>query len=163
MELLLAKSDIDIHKPSNNGSTVLLAAVSGNHLEILRVLLSRSEMDVNGLAHLQIGNRRVPLAALLIACDLGYVEIVQLLLSKSEIDINYAIVDVNGSRNGDSALSCAAFKGHIKVVRLLLAQPKILVTAAAISKAKESLATQESVKDLIKRRKLISLLENHKK
>ena len=121
-------------------------------------------MDVTEIAHVQTGNRRLPITALILASEMGYVEIVQLLLSKSEIDINYACInDFNGSRDEVTALSGAAFNGRIKVVRLLLAQPNIQVNAAAIKKAKETLATQKSVKDLVIQRKLISLLEKHKK
>ena len=48
VQLLLAKSEIDINKPMNNGETALLLASNLGYAKVVELLLSKSdEIDIN--------------------------------------------------------------------------------------------------------------------
>ena len=75
-------------------------------VEIVRLLLSKSDIDINKSADLGA-------TALYIASQKNYVEVVRLLLSKSDIDINRA------SDYGFTPLEMANDQGYTELVKLL--------------------------------------------
>ena len=78
--------------------TALWMASKNGHLELVRLLLSKSEIDINKAED-------DGATALFIASDKGHLEVVRLLLSKSEIDINKG-------HQGWTPLTIAKQRGH---------------------------------------------------
>jgi Ankyrin repeats (3 copies)/Ankyrin repeats (many copies) len=93
--------------------TALLIAARYGHVEVVRLLLSNSRVDVNKAAD-------DGAAPLLIAARYGHVEIVSRLLSNSRVDVNKA------DNDGLTPLDVAARRGHAEVVKLLAARSDVL-------------------------------------
>ena len=85
------------------GITPLLVAVWNNHIEIIKILLKRKDLEINQKANNTDGH-----TALMMASQFGRLEVVRLLLSKSEIDIN------NSMNTGATALLLATVGGFVK-------------------------------------------------
>ena len=91
--------------------------------------------DILGAALLAAGKKTPPVyddvlsAALLTACDKNDVNAVEQLLTKDGIDVNYSDTKV---ASGFTPLFMACYKGHIKIVALLLAHKKIEVNKPSI-------------------------------
>ena len=96
----------------------LLIATRHNHPEIVELLLSRPETDVN----LQ---DKAGWTALMKASFEGYTEIVKSLLSKPESSAGQRL-DINiQSENGRTALMRASWEGYIEIVKLLISRPEL--------------------------------------
>ena len=92
-------------------------AYLGPHLEVIRLLLQKQELDVNAI-YLENSNRTVLMMA---ACSKGTEEIVRLLLQRPDIDVNVQ------DQEGNTALSLASLSNNTAVVELLLDQPNIMI------------------------------------
>ena len=90
-----------------DGSTALIEAAGGGHLEVTRLLLDRSA-DPNQACTADGGT------ALMQAAHRGHLEVTRLLLDRSA-DPNQVRTD-----DGHTALMYAAVRGHLEVIRLLL-------------------------------------------
>ncbi|KIH54203.1 ankyrin repeat protein [Ancylostoma duodenale] len=97
------------------GWTPLMIAASAGRVEVVRYLLSLSEVDVNH----RNNNRQT---ALHYAASKNHAEIVHLLL-EAGADVNAA------DKFGATPLHRAASQGHERIVRMLLGQPKIYIDA----------------------------------
>ncbi|KAL5338373.1 ankyrin repeat-containing domain protein [Aspergillus crustosus] len=89
------------------GLTPLLCAVMNNDAQIVAILLSRADLNVN------VKFTVVQCTPLNIACELGYLEIVGLLLGRRDLDVDWRDPD------GWTALTWADHYGRHDVVRLL--------------------------------------------
>lgn len=110
--LLLAQETV---RPENtvdaNGSNVIIPEVLRNHVDVVRKLLERPEVDVNEVDRNLL---RTPLG---IAAEWGYGSMVELLLSVPRVDKN-----ARSKQNGRlPPLTHTANAGHADVVGLLLA------------------------------------------
>ena len=119
----LLKSAIKKNKPNyvkplfkaakvDDVSAALILACENGHIEIVRMLLTRSDIDVNKTD----GSR---FTALMYAITEGNIEIVQILLTRSDIDVNME------NRWGCTALVYAILNGHIEIVKMLLTRSDI--------------------------------------
>jgi len=102
---LLAHPTIDMQCPIN--AKCLIVTSANGHLEVARLLLSHPDVDVN------LGDKKLGLTALCMACNNGHNEVVQVLLSAPSIDINKSAL-------GLSPLDFAKRKKHTKIVSLLI-------------------------------------------
>ncbi|KAN0074390.1 Ankyrin repeat-containing domain protein [Elaphomyces granulatus] len=153
VELLLAIVNInpDVRDGDHkHGYTPLIYACRERHVSIVQQLLARNDVDVNARGRIGLGIGRC--TPLIMACQMGHVEIINLLLAKDGIDINLVhgtapliaaagrgLVEVVGSflardnnlnpniidEDGNYALGCAASRGHIDVMKLLLHRPDV--------------------------------------
>ena len=101
-----AGADVEL-KCVNCGGTVLRHAVSGGHIEIVELLVSK-DADVN--AKTEEGESPLHLAA-----NRGHKEIIELLIARG------ADVDAKGD-SGRTPLHVAAQKGHKEIIELLIAK-----------------------------------------
>jgi hypothetical protein len=90
-----------------NGCNILHIAVEKGNIKIVKLLLSKEDIDVN-FRDLN------GFTALHIAVERGNIEILKLLLSKENIDVNLQ------SLNGCNVLHIVVEKGNIEIVKLLL-------------------------------------------
>ncbi|RYP13405.1 hypothetical protein DL767_010763 [Monosporascus sp. MG133] len=106
---LLLDNGIDMAASNNGKRTPLVAASDEGHVDVVRLLLATSKIDVNSK---DSESGRTPLMA---ASDKGHVDVVRQLLAASKTDI-----DLKDSESGRTSLSWAAEKGYETVVKLLL-------------------------------------------
>eukprot|EP00946_MAST-07B_sp_MAST-7B-sp1_P000421 g421.t1 len=107
----LLKYDVDINEAIDDGDSPLFTACWSGHEEVVQVLLSHKEIDVNKRSNVD------NLTPLYIASQEGYHEIVDLLLKKG--------ADVNTPDENDlTPLMIAAYFCNIDVVRLLWNSPE---------------------------------------
>jgi hypothetical protein len=92
----------------NKGTTPLSAACWDGHVDVVRLLLKRKEIQINQATK----DGQTPLYQ---TCRQGHVDVVRLLLARKEIQINQA------TKKGKTPLYTTCQKGHVDVVRLLLA------------------------------------------
>ena len=92
-------------KSSDNGTTALIVASSGGHLEIVQALLAAGA-DVNAIIERGF-------TALIVASSRGHLEIVLALLA-AEADVNAR------TENGFTALTAASSKEYQKIVEQLI-------------------------------------------
>ncbi|KKK19915.1 hypothetical protein AOCH_002521 [Aspergillus ochraceoroseus] len=98
---------------SGGCSTPLICAVEGDHLGIVKKLLTRDDVDLN---------QKTPyyqFASLTIAAQYGKVEIVKCLLASGRVDVN------SQTLQKQTALWQACREGRTEVVKLLFADPAI--------------------------------------
>eukprot|EP00833_Pecoramyces_ruminatium_P018881 jgi/Orpsp1_1/1192913/evm.model.d7180000096881.1 len=88
--------------------TPLLIAVYENHVELVKILLSHPDIEVNEKDTLR------ELTALLLATSMGNTEMVKLLLDHPKININIQ------DKNGYTALAYAVLDNYTEIIKLLL-------------------------------------------
>jgi len=93
--------------------SALYSACKGSHIEVVKLLVDRADLNVNAWDSPYRGY-----TSFLWACEGGHIEIVKLLISRDDLDIN------TQDRNGCTALHyvCMAIRGHIEVVKLLISR-----------------------------------------
>ena len=120
-------TDLDINK--YYGTTLLYTACVEGHNEIVKLLLSHPNIDVNkdnkGATPLYVG------------CSRGHIEIVNSLLTHTNIDVNKDF-------NGKTPLINACEKGHNEIVKLLLLQRNIVVNKHFNGKTPSQIAKQNN-------------------
>ena len=104
---MLLENGHDVNVRDGRGATPLWMAVEFNVIDVVKLLLSKKDVDVN---HVPIEN----LSALQLASSSGHLEIVTSLLAHKQIDVNFR------DRMGRTALALAAMKDHDNVIQLLL-------------------------------------------
>jgi hypothetical protein len=92
----------------------LLNAVRSGDTELVRVLLKKPNIDVNGVTKYW-----VEFTPLCLAAYRGYDAVVKILLTRPNTDVN------KSTYLGDTPLCLAAMNGHIEVVKMLLTRPDI--------------------------------------
>jgi len=102
----LLDEGVDVNAQDENGWTALMAASEWDHLQVVKLLLSRN-------ANVDIQTHFVQRTALQMAVSSGRMDIVQMLLTK---DINVDLRD----RDGQTALMEAVISDQTDSVRLLL-------------------------------------------
>ena len=147
VKLLLAARGINVNLSAHTGATPLYVAAQERHVEVVKLLLATPGINVN-LAEM------AGAAPLCIAAQEGQEEVVKLLLDAPTIRIDArkangatALIDaaasnfprivellIKGGANvnlmldaGSTALSAAAYRGYLEVVRVLLQAPAIEV------------------------------------
>ena len=110
--------------PDGDGMTALMAAISGGHLAVVRVLCAVEGLDINQTT--TNGD-----TALLTAVHAKQGEAVREILAVESVDVNLGLqrIPVYGGRvsadNRSTALMLAAASGQLEVVRALLAHARI--------------------------------------
>lgn len=99
----------EVNARNTHGETPLLLAAAGGHLDIVRMLLQRGEVDVNAKTYGATWSN-----PLLSAIRGGHVDVVQALLSHDDIDIRVSDHSDNG------AVHWAAMSGNRFLVKLLI-------------------------------------------
>ena len=119
---LLQINGIDVNRRSKKkhfvGSTPLIAASAMGRLDIVQVLFTKKELQVNK-AMFDGGT------ALWIASQIGHSKVVQALLTRKEIQVNQA------DDGGNTPLHTACHRGRLKVVQVLLTSKKIQINLAS--------------------------------
>lgn len=110
VKLLVSMDHIDVNETNDDNSTPLLLAVRGGRAAIVRELLLRGNVDVRSR------ERKTRCTPLLMAASLGNTTMLLLLLAHDGVNIHDA------DREKRTALSLAADKGHLNIVRLLLSR-----------------------------------------
>jgi uncharacterized protein len=139
-ELLAAGADPNM--PDRKGLTPLMLATQKRHKNIIALLISKGA-DVN--ATLKHG-----FTALFYPCMFGGAGIAKLLIDSG--------ADINAREDGNTPLMWAAFRGHVDIVELLLANgadPEITddtgkITAAQMARGKN----QYTIRELLKNKSL---------
>ena len=104
---------LDINVTDRLGRTALLLACRRHEEEVVRLLVSHKDVDVNAK------NTLDEYTALHFACDLGNTQVVQLLLNHDSVKVNA----LDGLKH--TPLYYAARGNHVEVTRLLLERPHI--------------------------------------
>ena len=99
-----------------NSATALYTAAKYGNTDVVRLLLSHNDIDVNKV------NRQNKMSAFMASVEKGLIDIFRLLLSHAQTDVN--IIDAKD----ESALSIAAKKGSIILVKLLIRCSKVRVS-----------------------------------
>ena len=114
VELFLARADIQVNAQK---APPLFHAAKKGHLEIVRRLLRFDTIDINQ----KFWNN----SPICIASEMGHLEVARLLLAQG------ARLDINSKTYlGYTALSLAAFHGHLDIIDLLLEDSRLDVAAA---------------------------------
>lgn len=119
VRLALIQPGIAINAPARiQMHTALTLACASGHNEIVTMLLSRGDIDVNAK-----DNKRELQTALMWACKKGYESIVKLLLAREDVDVDakYTLEM--------TVLMGACLQGHEDVVEMLLAREDVNVNA----------------------------------
>ena len=116
--VMSALDEFNINIQDGLGQTPLMIACKNGHKEVVKLLLSSPNLDIN-----MEDDEDLSKTALLIACYNGYEAIVEMLLSHEYIQVNKA----GGFSRFliQTPLEMACNKGHQGVVRLLLARDDI--------------------------------------
>ncbi|EGN97177.1 hypothetical protein SERLA73DRAFT_10382, partial [Serpula lacrymans var. lacrymans S7.3] len=101
-----------VNPKDNNRDTPLSQAAFQGHVEIVKLLLERDDVDADS----KNNGGWVPL---LRAAYRGHVEIVKLLLARDRIDVD------SKDDHGWTPLMRAAYQGHVDIVKLLLARDEV--------------------------------------
>jgi hypothetical protein len=100
----------------STGQTPLSLATTQGHSEVVQLLLTRDDIDVN--SEDQYGN-----SPLFYAANSGHLEVTKHLLARDDIDVN------SKDEEGNSLLFIVAAKKHLEVMKLLLARDDIEVNS----------------------------------
>ena len=95
-------------------STAMFEAVLSNHVDVVRILLTRDELNVNAF---HVG--KCERTALLLASQEGYNEIVKAILERKDLDVNQR------DSYQENALTLATLSEHLPVVESLLRRSDI--------------------------------------
>lgn len=136
IQLLLARSDVDINYQNINGDTPLIFAVSTNNYDIVKCILSVPNIDVNIINLFKI-------SALQIAVQNNNLQIVHLLLSRQDINVNIPVITSQNyvsndvkvssySKEEKSVLHLAIQNNNLDMFNLLLSHKNINVNAKYI-------------------------------
>ena len=106
---LLLELATPVNSTDQEKCTPLYWAALQGHVEVVKFLLSREDVEVNAANNA----RETPL---LLAADHGHAEVVKVLLGTADVKVNVA------NSQGARPLHVAAEKGRIEVVKLLLGQ-----------------------------------------
>ncbi|XP_059471305.1 ankyrin repeat domain-containing protein 17 isoform X2 [Neocloeon triangulifer] len=104
---LLIENGADVNAQSSTGNTPLMYACAGGHLEVVEILLAAG---ANVEDHNENGH-----TPLMEAASAGYVNVAKVLLE------NGAGINTHSNEFKESALTLACYKGHLEMVRFLLA------------------------------------------
>ena len=133
VRLLLARNDIDINGNRFPFWSPLHHSASSGYLEMVELLLSQDNVDVNGTNQY---SSETPLHE---AAFYGHLEIVEMLLRHKSIDYH------SRNRHGALPLHVAAAKGHWKIVRVLLSEENLPeVSESDSNQAQEQEKTETS-------------------
>ena len=135
-QLLALSASVNVS--SVQGATPLFEAIAENHEDVVALLLTRRELQINTTNPEQFGR-----TALMFAVRLGHVNITHKLLSFPSIDLN------KQDEDGYTSLSIAITKGQSDIVSMLLGQKGIdvnLVTHVAGHSALTLAASQNNGK-----------------
>ena len=111
VELLMKREDVEINKADHHGRTALYFATLIKNWAIVKQLLQRKDIVVNG--------GKFGKTPLIEAAACGMEDIVELLLERSDIDVNEV------DKHGQTSLMRAIKNGHETVVKYLLQHPHI--------------------------------------
>ena len=141
IQQLLMVPEIDINKANSVGETALMIGSFKGNREIVYILLSHGDVDVN------IADTTSGKTALYRASEKGHSDIVNLLLSKPTIDINKEEAGL-----GQTPLMIAVRKGYEDIVHQFLKMKKIDVNKPTINRETPlMIATNESYYNIIKK------------
>ena len=115
VQRLIGCPGVDINYALSDGRTGLWRAAYEGHLEVVKLLLSVPEIDVNQ------AKTTTGATPLFMASQKGHDKVVKALLADHRVDPN--IRRKGGTKN--NAVNVAAFYGHLEVVKLLLRCPKV--------------------------------------
>ena len=93
----------------------LIIAAERNYLDLLDILLSHPNIDVNQIRK----NSGHQMTALMFACGAGHSDVVSKLVQQDGVDVNYQ------AESGYTAANSAAFNGHKECVRILARSGKV--------------------------------------
>lgn len=151
INILIHCDETDINTMNSEWKTPLLVACNNDQAQVVKVLLSHPNIDVNAMDWIE------GMSGLQMACWYGYSEVAWLLLQSPEIDVNdvdmngqtplllasedghteiasmlldHPDIDINKVSFGLTALSNAATKGHSKFVKTLLSRPETDINKA---------------------------------
>ena len=105
----LLECGADVNQYSQRDSVALFEAIDNGSIEVVKLLLSHQELDVNA-----IHPRRYNRTALMLAAASGKIEIVDALLDRSGIKVDFKDLE------GNTALSLATIAGHSDIIESLL-------------------------------------------
>ena len=115
--------DSNIYTLKIKNMTALHVAIEKENIEIIKLLLTRKDIDVNCLAIIFKGPKLHQKTALHIAVENENAEIVKLLLSNQNIDVNYIMISSILSRHGSTqhmtALYIAVGNDDIEIAYIL--------------------------------------------
>jgi len=106
VELLLARNDVNPHKPSHEGETPLWWASQNGHEGVVKLLLAQNKADPDKPNN----DGRTPLWC---GSSKGHEGVVKLLLARNDVDPG------KPSDDGRTPLGCASWNGHEGVIELL--------------------------------------------
>jgi len=154
VKVLLAAAGVDVNAANLAGTTALIAACAKGHADVVKELLAAPGINTNAI------NKEGSTALWVAACE-GHADCVKALLlqaQSSKVDVNleshYGLLtakEKKAASKNKTPLFAAAANGRVDVVRLLLAQPEILVNKATWDgRTPLSATTLESIKTLLR-------------
>ena len=160
VKVLLAAAGVDVNAANVAGATALIAACAKGHADVVKELLAAPGINTNAV------NKEGSTALWIAACE-GHADCVKALLlqaqsssssSSTKVDVNleshYGLLNAKEKKaasKNKTPLFAAAANGRVDVVRLLLAQPEILVNKATWDgRTPLSATTLESIKTLLR-------------
>jgi len=159
VKVLLAATGVDVNAANVMGTTALIAACAKGHADVVKELLAAPGINTNAV------NKEGSTALWIAACE-GHADCVKALLLQAQsssspstkVDVNleshYGLLNAKEKKaasKNKTPLFAAAANGRVDVVRLLLAQPEILVNKATWDgRTPLSATTLESIKTLLR-------------
>jgi len=124
-------SAYDLNREDREGRSALFLAVDAGQTEVVRLLLAKDDLNVNG-------NRNYMDPPLKIACRRNHIEICRLLIAHPRIDpnINY--------RDSYTPLHVACDNGHVEVIQILLSHKDINVNKTVGGQSSLEIACRHS-------------------
>lgn len=110
----LLEAGASVNFTCHSGSNVLHRAAMEGRADVVKVLLRRDDLDVNVIDPSQRSQN-----ALMLAATYGNVRVVEHLLARDDLRVNL--------RSDKTALMCAASNDQLKIVMLLLKDPRVSI------------------------------------